>query len=38
MKLHLQFGHGHGQKIWKLTEAAQWSDGMSEDEREEVRK
>ena len=37
MKLHLQFGHGSGEKIWKLTEAAQWSDGLNEDEREEVK-
>ena len=38
MKLHLQFGHGSGEKIWKLTEAAQWSDGLNEDEKEGVRK
>ena len=38
MKLHLQFGHGSGEKIWKLTETAQWSDGLNEDEREEVKK
>ena len=38
MKLHLQFGHGSGDKIWKLTEEAWWSDGVREDEKEEVRK
>ena len=38
MKLHLQFGHGSGDKIWKLTEAAQWSDGLREDEKVVVRK
>ena len=38
MKLHLQFGHGSGEKIWKLTETAQWSDGLNEDERGEVKK
>ena len=38
MKLHLQFGHGSGDKIWKLTEEAQWSEGLSEEERDEVRK
>ena len=38
MKLHLQFGHGSGEKIWKLTEDAKWSDGMQEDEIGEVRK
>ena len=38
MKLHLQFGHGSGDKIWKLMEEAQWSEGLSEKERDEVRK
>ena len=38
MKLHLQFGHGSGEKIWKLTEEAKWSEGMNENERQEVRK
>ena len=38
MKLHLQFGHGSGEKIWKLTEEAQWSDGLNEDERAEIKK
>ena len=33
MKLHLQFGHESGDKIWKLTEEAQWSDGLRENER-----
>ena len=31
MKLHLQFGHESGDKIWKLTEA-QWSDGLRNEE------
>ena len=34
MKLHLQFGHGSGVKIWKLTEEAQWSDSLRKDEKE----
>ena len=38
MKLHLQFGHGSGEKIWKLTEEAKWNEGLNENEREEVRK
>ena len=38
MKLHLQFGHGSGEKIRKLTEEAQWSAGMNKVEREEVQK
>ena len=38
MKLHLQFGHGSGEKIWNLTEAAQWSNGLTGEEREEVKK
>ena len=38
MKLHLQFGHGSGEKIWKLTEEAQWSNGLSENEKGEVKK
>ena len=38
MKLHLQFGHGSGEKIWKITEEAKWSDGLSEEEKEEIRK
>lgn len=38
MKLHLQFGHGSGDKIWKLTEEAEWSDGLSKEEKEDVRK
>ena len=38
MKLHLQFGHGSGEKIWKLTAAAKWSEGMNENERQEIRK
>ena len=38
MKLHLQFGHGSGEKIWKLTEDAQWSEGLSEEERESIKK
>ena len=38
MKLHLQFGHGSGDKIWKLTEEAEWSEGLRKDEKEEMRK
>ena len=38
MKLHLQFGHGSGEKIWNLTEAANWSDGLTKEGREEVKK
>ena len=38
MKLHLQFGHGSGEKIWKLTEEAKWNEGLNENDREEVRK
>ena len=38
MKLHLQFGHGSGEKLWKLTEEAQWSEGLSNNEREEIKK
>ena len=37
MKLHLQFEHGSGDKIWKLTEA-QWSEGLRKDEKKEMRK
>ena len=36
MKIHLQFGHGSGDKIWKLAEE-QWSYGLREAEKE-VRK
>ena len=38
MKLHLQFGHGSGDKIWKLTEEAHWSNSLSENDREEIKK
>ena len=40
MKLHLQFGHGSGDKIWKLTKEAQWSDGLKHEEKgsEEILK
>ena len=38
MKLHLQFGHGSGEKIWKLTEDAQWSNGLEGEEKGEVKK
>ena len=38
MKLHLQFGHGSGDKIWKLTEEAHWSEELNEKEREQVKK
>ena len=37
-KLHLQFGHGSGDKIWKLTEDANWSDGLREEDKGEVKK
>ena len=33
MVLHLQFGHGNGEKIWKLTEEAHWNDGLDEDKK-----
>ena len=36
MKLHLQFGHGSSNKIWQLTEKAEWSKDMREDERKEM--
>ena len=38
LKLHLQFGHGGGDKIWKLTEDAQWSNGLGEEEKGEIKK
>ena len=38
MKLHLQFGHGSGDKIWKLTEDAQWSNGLEGEEKGEVKR
>ena len=38
MKLHLQFGHGSGEKIWKLTEEAKWSENIGDKERDEIRK
>ena len=37
-KLHLQFGHGSGDKIWKLTVDAKWSDGLKEEDKLEVKK
>ena len=37
MKLHLQFGHGNGDKIWKFTEEADWSNGLNENKREKLR-
>ena len=37
MKLHLQFGHGSGEKIWKLTEEAQWSKGLNEKDKGEIK-
>ena len=38
MKLHLQFGHGSGEKIWKLTEEAKWSDGLEEEEKARIKR
>lgn len=38
MKLHLQFGHGSGDKIWRLTEEAKWSEGLEKEEIGEVKK
>ena len=37
-KLHLQFGHGSGGKIWSLLEEAQWTDGVSEEKRNDMKK
>ena len=36
-KLHYQFGHGSGVKIWRLLEEAQWMDGVSKEEKEKMK-
>lgn len=36
-KLHLQFGHANGDKIWNLTEEAKWSEGLTEEDRRGMR-
>ncbi len=36
-KLHLQFGHASGERIWKLTEDAGWVNGLAEERKIELK-